>query len=120
MAVKQKGAAEAVQQKSQLLLDRLVIGTMRLRYPLLQLLPVDWTSPEITVLLRAPGHDSEASARPRRHSTAPRAVHDRRIHFVLGPVAVDEGSGRLSDHCATASLDRSPHQAVDQGILERR
>ena len=37
MAVEQERATEAVEQKRELLLDRLVIGTVRLRDPLVEL-----------------------------------------------------------------------------------
>jgi hypothetical protein len=65
MAIEQQCAAEAVEQERELLLDRFVIGAVRLGDAIFELVAADRTPPEIAVLLRPPGDDAEASARAR-------------------------------------------------------
>ena len=66
MAIEQKRAAEAVQQQRELVLDRLVIGPVRLREPLVELVSVViGAPPQIAVLLRARRDDAEPAAGPR-------------------------------------------------------
>ena len=76
MAIEKQCAAEAVEQRANLLLDGLVIRPMRLRDPLLELLAIDRPEPEEAVLLRSSGTDAQAAPRSRGDaaSTAARGV----------------------------------------------
>jgi hypothetical protein len=118
MAVDQKRAAEAVEQKRQLLLDRAVVRPVRLVKTLDQLKRGDRPSPQIAMLLRSRGDDPEPAARPRRHASAPRAVDHRRVDVVLGPVAIDRRPRSARDNRSAAALQRPPDQPVDERVLE--
>ena len=120
MAVEQQRAAEPVEEQRKLLLDRRVIGPVRLVEPLVELLGRDRPPPQIAVLLGPRRDDAEAAAGPRADSAAPRAVDHRGIDLVLGAVAVDRGARRPGDHRAAAALQRPPHEPVDERILKRR
>jgi hypothetical protein len=71
------------------------------------------------VLLCAPRDNAEPAACPRRYSTSPAAIDHGWIHFVFGAVAIDRGARRPGDDRSAASLDRSPHQTINERILER-
>ena len=98
MAIEQQGAAEAVEQQAELVLDRVVIGPVRLVEPLLELVRRNRAAPQIAVLLGARGNDSEPAARPSGHPPAPRTLDHRRVDFILGAIAVDRRAWRPGDH----------------------
>ena len=119
MAIEQDSATEAVEQKAKLILDRVVIGAMRLVEPLLELFWRNGAPPEIAVLLSPRRDNTEAATGASRHSPAPRSFDHRGINLVLGPVAIDCGARRSSDDRPASALQRSPHQAIHQRIFER-
>lgn len=119
MTVEEKRASEPVQQQRELRLNRLVIGTMDLDKPFLQLIGADRPSPQIAVLLRSCRDDSEASPCPSTDSAAAGAINDRGIDLVFGAIAVDCRPGRPCDDGAAAALQRPPDEAVDKRILKR-
>ncbi len=118
MAVEQKSAAEAVDKKRELRLDRFVIWPVRLAQTVIELLRADPPPPQIAMLLGSCRNDSETATRACAHPAAASTIDDRRVDFVLGSVAVDRRARRSSDHRAAAALQRSPDQTVDERILK--
>lgn len=118
MTIDQKRAAESAQEKRKLVLDRSMIGSVRLIEPLEQLNRGDWPSPEISVLLSARRHDPETAASARRDPSAPGTIDDRRVDVVFGAVAVDRGPWGACDDRSAATFKRPPDQPIDERILE--
>jgi hypothetical protein len=118
MAVEQKRAAESLEECIEFPLDCAMVGSMDLLNPFLQLRLSDRASPEIAVLLRTGGYNSQAAARPSGNSAAARSVDHRWIDLVLGPVAIHRCSRRTCDDRGAATLLRSPDEAIDEWIFE--
>lgn len=119
MTVEQQRAAEAFEEDPELLLDRAMVRPMRLLDPLLELGRADGAAPQIAMLLGSSRNDPKSAAGAGRDSSAPRAIDNGRVDLVLGAVAVDRGARRPGNHGAAAALLGSPHQPVDEWILER-
>src|SRR5690348_4746782 len=120
MTIEQQRAAEAVDQQGELRLDRLVVRPVGLTQALVELLAADRPPPQIAMLLSARGDDPEPAARPCAHAAAAGAVHHRGIDLVLGTVAIHRRAGAARDHRSATALERSPHEPIDQRVLERR
>lgn len=118
MAIEQKRATEAVQQVPELLVDRFVVGAVRLVETLFELARRDRAAPQITMLLGASWNDPKPAARPRRHTSLPRPFDHRRIDFVLGTVAIDRRPRGCRDDRAAATVQRPPHQPINVRIFK--
>ena len=118
MAVEQQQATVPVQHQLKLLLDRLMVGPVRLLEALLKLLLTDRSPPEEAVLLRPSRNDPEAASRPSGYPAAPGAIDHRWVDLILGSVAIDCRARRPGDDGSNAALDCSPYQPVDVGILK--
>ena len=119
MAVEQECAAEAVEQKRELLLDRLMIGPVRLRDPLFQLSLRNGSAPQVSVLLGPRRDNAKAAASAGGHIGAPGSVDHRRVDLVLAAIAIDRGARSTGDDRSAAALQRSPDQAVDERVFKR-
>lgn len=120
MAVEQQRTAESVEKDRKLGLDGLVVGTMDLRQPFLELLWADRSSPEITVLLRSCRHYSKAAPGAGTDPAAACTVDDGWIDLIFGAIAVDGRTRSPGDDRTAASLERTPDQTVDERVFERR
>ena len=119
MAVEQQCAAEFVEQALELLLDRTMIGAMRLGQPLLQLITGDRLPPQRAVGRRSSRHNSESAAGSGAKRGKGAGPDDRRVDLVFGAIAVDRGSGRLRDDCAHTLVDRALDKVVHQRVFKR-
>ena len=118
MAIQQERAPEAINQKPKQVLDRVVIGAVRLVQPFLQLRPGDRPAPKIAVLRRAGRDDAKTASRPGAQPVAPGSVDDRWVQLVFGAVAIDGRTRGPRNHGADAPPDCPPRQPVDQGVFE--
>jgi hypothetical protein len=96
-----------------------MIRSVRLRETLLELPGADRPPPEVAVLLGPGRHDAQTAAGARADSSAPGAVDDGGVHFILAPIAVDGGTRRARDHRSATALQGAPDEAINQRILER-
>src|SRR6478672_1730184 len=120
MAVKQERAAEAVEQQSELCLDRLMIGSVRLVEPFVELLGRDSAAPEIAVLRGSARDDAQAASRPRADPVSTRSFNHRGVDFIFAPIAVDGRAGGPRNDCATTALESPPGEAIDEWVLKGR
>ena len=91
---------------------------MHIVEPLLKLVIVDRTLPQIAVAKRPGRNDTETSPSPGSQRPWPAIPHHRRINLVLRPVAIDRSSRCLGDDRSHTLGDRAPGEAVDQRIFE--
>lgn len=72
------------------------------------------------MLGRSGGHNSEPPTGSSAHARALRALNNRWIHIILGPIAVDRSAGGSRDDGAAASLKGPPDQPVDHWVFKCR
>jgi len=119
MAVDQKRAAETPHDGIELAFDRDVEWPVRLLKPLLEVAWLDRAMPQVSVMLRSPRDNSEASARSGADAPGAAALHDLRIDVVLGAIAVDRGPWSLGNDRSESTLDGSLDEPVDQRVLQQ-
>ena len=120
MAVEEERAAETIEELTEQCFNGFVVRAVSQAEALLELLGRNGPAPEITMLLCASRNDAKTTACTGADSPAPCPVNDRRIDIVFGTVAVDGGTRGSCDNGAAAPLQGTPHEAIDEGIFERR
>ena len=116
-----KRAAELVEQAAERVLDRAVIGPMRLRQPLFQLVRGRWAAARAAhgVACGRGRCPSPPRARGLSEAIGPDRI-DGGIDLVLGAIAVDRGARRPRDDGADARRRSPPStKSVDQRIFQR-
>jgi hypothetical protein len=117
MAIEKQRAAEPVQEKRKLVVDRGMIGTMDLVDSRTELRVRDRAAPQMSMLLRTSGNDPETAARPSGDAGPACSLDHGRVDLILGAVAVDGCARRSGDHRPGAAADSAPGEPVDERIF---